>query len=1052
MTAAAENVSYTALVTDRRTRSRRNGGDWVQGTLRLDDGEELDCIWWDAALAPKVGDRVDVTGKLGTYDGRPQITARSTVVHADPSKLTLPQRLIRYYTDCIEEEARGRLQVRVQQGRSNVVVFSAGPAPVLTVDEADPLPLPLEEADRDWCQKQVVSARQGRVHVGYPLVEGDPGMQIPLFMAPARLTLDDDGAVLIQPERGSLETNHGALELLGVEGREAGPEIGDELDALADPMGMRATLQARLELLHERGLLVADDLNPEQLGPWPEGDKVSNLAILIIADATQFTRMLLADLNDLSNRPAPDLENGPLGALLQLKASPPSGEVRSVPIVTPSNLAQDRAIAAAMVDPLTVVTGPPGTGKSQVLVNTVGATLARGESVLFASQNNQAVDVVFTRVAKLGTYAFPLRAGNRTRRGQLAQEVDRALVLDPQPSGDWRELDRSWARIADQLDRIHGVSGERRTQRSALTQLHARREDLRRKVSRGLDGVQDLGRTRQALHRLDEARELYRQSLESWWPLTRRKAPERKRALWDAHAALRATLGPGENPLVDSGPAQVDVDGLLQALGKLERVREVEGKIESAEVALRALPSDRELESQLTGLQAERTSVGCRLFERHWKTCLSAASEETRKSAQDFRAVARGESGYLPKLMREILPMFPVWGVTNPSTRSNFPFEAKMFDLVIIDEASQCTVASALPLLYRAKRALIIGDRQQLRHISQVNAIQSLAIGERQGLTPDEAERYSHFNYSLFDLASRAIAGEPLFLNQHFRSVPGIIEFSNAKFYGHKLDVMRGPEPDIPPMTWVDVRGDFHRPGGRSAVNQAEAQRVIQVLEENWSAWANRDWSVGVVAPFRAHVDALQGLLARQLPKLAGKVTVDTVHSYQGDERDVMVVSPVVSSEMPERLVQFAAKDDLMNVALTRARTQLFVVGDLGACRRIDGLFRDLADYVDDLNHGRFQSPVERWLYEALKDRGLEPEPQKRVAGYYLDLAIEANGVKLDVECDGARFHQDRLRDEIRKRDLEVAGWSVWAVPASRIREDLAGCVGEVLGRLGLEG
>ena len=62
--------------------------------------------------------------------------------------------------------------------------------------------------------------------------------------------------------------------------------------------------------------------------------------------------------------------------------------------------------------------------------------------------------------------------------------------------------------------------------------------------------------------------------------------------------------------------------------------------------------------------------------------------------------------------------LFPCWAVTSLAARGRVPFTAGHFDLVVIDEASQCDIASALPLLFRAKRSVIIGDPQQLRHIT----------------------------------------------------------------------------------------------------------------------------------------------------------------------------------------------------------------------------------------------------------------------------------------------------------------------------------------------
>jgi superfamily I DNA and/or RNA helicase len=79
-------------------------------------------------------------------------------------------------------------------------------------------------------------------------------------------------------------------------------------------------------------------------------------------------------------------------------------------------------------------------------------------------------------------------------------------------------------------------------------------------------------------------------------------------------------------------------------------------------------------------------------------------------------------------LAAQVANVMPGWAVTSLSAKGRVPFESGLFDLVVIDEASQCDIASVLPLLFRAKRAVIIGDPQQLRHISRLTAANDQAF------------------------------------------------------------------------------------------------------------------------------------------------------------------------------------------------------------------------------------------------------------------------------------------------------------------------------------
>ena len=127
--------------------------------------------------------------------------------------------------------------------------------------------------------------------------------------------------------------------------------------------------------------------------------------------------------------------------------------------------------------------------------------------------------------------------------------------------------------------------------------------------------------------------------------------------------------------------------------------------------------------------------------------------------------------------------ILPCWAVTSLSARGRLPFEPGFFDLVVIDEASQCDIASALPLLYRAKRAVIIGDPLQLKHVSTVAPQQDRLMLAAHGLAEGRAA-WAYSVNSLFDLARSLCRHEDIVnLRDHHRSHRDIISFSNQHFY-----------------------------------------------------------------------------------------------------------------------------------------------------------------------------------------------------------------------------------------------------------------------------
>jgi superfamily I DNA and/or RNA helicase len=348
---------------------------------------------------------------------------------------------------------------------------------------------------------------------------------------------------------------------------------------------------------------------------------------------------------------------------------------------------------------------------------------------------------------------------------------------------------------------------------------------------------------------------------------------------------------------------------------------------------------------------AGREEVGRRLLAAAWSARLGhdpvARAEAGAYAQQLASAPARSVRARMPGA----LGAFPVWAVTSLSAGNNFPLVRGLFDVVVIDEASQSDLASALPLLYRAKRALIVGDPHQLAHITTLTRARDAALARDHFLTDDEHAAFGFKATSLFAAAERAQRRPPLLLRQHFRSHPDVIGFANRAVYGGRLVVRTPPERlgSGRALSWRHVEGPWERPAGRSVRKPVEAEAVVAELARLWPELAPQGRSVGVVSPFRAQVELLRDLVGERLADLVERVTIDTAHGFQGDERDLMIFSVAVAGDLPAFTLEFAGDRHLVNVAVTRARTGLVVVGDHRACLAQPTLLGALARYAADL-------------------------------------------------------------------------------------------------------
>jgi very-short-patch-repair endonuclease len=258
-------------------------------------------------------------------------------------------------------------------------------------------------------------------------------------------------------------------------------------------------------------------------------------------------------------------------------------------------------------------------------------------------------------------------------------------------------------------------------------------------------------------------------------------------------------------------------------------------------------------------------------------------------------------------------------------------------------------------------------------------------------------------------------------------------------------------------------------------LNEDEARAVVRelkrlVLEQRYGG------SIGVVTPFRAQANRIRVLVAQEArldqALTANNFLVDPVHSFQGDERDLMIFSPVVSSGIAEGALWFLQHNGyLFNVAITRARAALIAIGDWQAAQQCGvGYLARFARYSasprggdppespEALDFGppypqvarpELVSPWEHVLYKALYSAGLRPLPQYSVEQYLLDFAIVAGDRRLNVEVDGEYYHRNWdgelcRRDQIRNQRLIELGWDVMRFWVYQVRDDLPTCVNRV--------
>ena len=409
--------------------------------------------------------------------------------------------------------------------------------------------------------------------------------------------------------------------------------------------------------------------------------------------------------------------------------------------------------------------------------------------------------------------------------------------------------------------------------------------------------------------------------------------------------------------------------------------------------------------------------------------------------------------------------IMPHWRVSE-----TLPSELVLFDLVIVDEASQSDLWS-LPALLRAKKVLIVGDNKQVSpsaigvretDIRQLYArfLRNLPFGDV--LSPDK---------SIYDLGSVMFASDLVRLREHFRCVEPIIEFSNHNFYNDEIRCLRvatAAERITPPLVDVFVK-DGARDGRSMKINRAEARAIvdeIKILTSN-PAFAIR--TIGVVSLLgndqpRYIFDLLIAELGEE-KIVRHQIRCGDAMTFQGREADIVFIS-MVSDADTVRALSGEMYEQRFNVAASRARDRLYLYRSFRRedLRENDLRARLLGHFSAPLHRDpekkgreRCESGFERDVFDRLHAAGYRVTPQVSGGGYRIDLVVEGHcGRRLAVECDGDQYHSPEvwMEDLHRQRTLERAGWTFWRCWGSSFIRDPDACMNDLFGtleRLGIE-
>ena len=731
-------------------------------------------------------------------------------------------------------------------------------------------------------------------------------------------------------------------------------DTADEIRKLAlpfgDPDGIAKTATEAAQLLgYDPPILDPDQ--PERFDRTAGvKDGIYNTAIFLAADFSQFRNLVYQELRELRRQ---DDWEGTAAAWLVGKASKemrnPSGPLAAALQV---NRSQEEILASIRTRPLTVVTGPPGTGKTQLVVNAVANAWLDGETVLVASTNNAAVDIAVERADRDVLQGLLIRTGNRDIKQQVAQSISAARAnarkfAGPPTGTAVKTLAQASIRRSGQLAKVRELENlDQRLLGKVQERLEAHSKLV--EATAALRQAGDKGAAEDEAAALEEVRiRAHAAGAELMNAYERQKAAAAfvPRKLGSCGLQTRNGFHAGEVERIRNRAEKLIGSGLFQFFerkklrehvgcsrdtsmerihewasvsqeAEAERFREREAARRREESVQQVVTARRGLIAALGGedggspeeelLNWIRTEHRLTEIEKEFES-LRKGYEKLKKSIGDLRAVseedrewsrrsltaaqakvaeriATARAGTLPafssvsmhsapfgQAVEKTLKVFQGWACTALSAGGSFPLKAGLFDLVIVDEASQCSFADILPLAYRAKRIVVAGDPNQLHAITVVGDAHLQRIALNTGHDEDDLRERGlhHKDGSAYQAFEYAADSPPCLLDEHYRCHPHIAKWFNETFYGGDLNVLTDAAKGAGKraLVWRDVAGDSRRPRGRGGwVNEAQARTTVELLED----LIKPELTIGVVAPYAA-----QGVLIDHLIRQSQRIGED---------------------------------------------------------------------------------------------------------------------------------------------------------------------------------
>lgn len=703
--------------------------------------------------------------------------------------------------------------------------------------------------------------------------------------------------------------------------------------------------------------------------------------------------------------------------------------------ITPLSLSdsQEKVIKNIDNNKFVAVQGPPGTGKSQTIVNLVAHLIANGKTVLVASRMDKAVDVVADRLNELGAPFLALRAGRLNYQKQLSFQLQDLLSGKVDIDSGFED-----SLLVDTNDMKNHLNLLKETEQKCENIIKLEREwhDLSLEV---LEHEKAIGEPQFIMSNLKKG------EIDMVFGIIKILENNIEKAGFFANLANFTSLRQLKK-ILKLKEFDVTYENLARLSAELE-VEAMNWKLRKIEADIQKTGNLHILTEQIRQMKKKQKNLAVNILKNRRRESLKGLLRDQIKRQRlivHAKSLVERRKNLQNRILEEedfkpLLEAFPCWCVTTYAVSGSLPMKPGMFDVAIIDEASQCDIASCFPIMFRAKRAVIVGDDKQLPHLSFLEKAKEQSFLSQYGI-PDKYQLMWRFRTnSMFDLADY-YSMNSVMLDEHFRSLPPVIDFSNHEFYGDRIRVMKkdfGGQKVLELVEVPDGKVDYDATRNLPEV-EAVIKKLHEIVIEDERKNPDNPVSIGIISPFRAQVEQLKTSVSKVLSDhmlRKHQIEIGTAHTFQGDERDIILMSWAFANNSHPQSATFLQKPNLFNVAITRARYKVINFVSRDITNLPEGLFRNYISYIKEyqnkqealsnlqIDENEYKNALEREIAHEMRELGHEVAAGADIAGLSADLLVDK---KFVVEIDGVEDSVNPVVSNMKKQAiLERCGFKV---------------------------